>query len=152
MPLPIPIWNQATTAILDALNADGSPAAAYRARFAAVASSESAFNAIPHKIDCRYDCANDSAKIDFHVVIRIYVAAIDEVDLAFDPMIWWAWTQIRQDPTLGQLVEDAYVDNIEIGYLDKSANDQVCADMTIRVEVEVDRNNPAVNKTYGAQL
>jgi hypothetical protein len=45
-------------------------------------------------------------------------------------------------------VEDVYVDNIEIGYVDKSASDQVCVDMTIRVEVEVDRNNPSINRTY----
>jgi hypothetical protein len=60
----------------------------------------------------------------------------------------WAWQRIRIDPTLGQLVEDVYIDNIEIGYVDKSSSDQVCVDMTIRVEVEVSRNDPSLNMTY----
>jgi hypothetical protein len=86
------------------------------------------------------------------MVVRANIAATSEVDLAADPLVQWAWTQIRRDPTLGQLVEDVYVDNIEIGYVDKSASDQVCVDMTIRVEVEVGRNDPSINKTYGSQL
>jgi hypothetical protein len=65
-----------------------------------------------------------------------------------DPIVLWAWQRIRIDPTLGQLVEDVYIDNIEIGYVDKSSSDQVCVDMTIRVEVEVSRNDPSLNMTY----
>jgi hypothetical protein len=146
------IWTQAATAIMTALNAIGAPATFYRARFEAVGNTETAGNLYPTKIDCKYECAQDSVKIDATMVVRANIAATSEVDLAADPLVQWAWTQIRRDPTLGQLVEDVYVDNIEIGYVDKSASDQVCVDMTIRVEVEVGRNDPSINKTYGSQL
>jgi len=144
------VWTQAITNLLAALNVGGSPAVAYRARFEAVSADETAFNAFPHKIDCLYGDAHDSVKIGADVVIRISVSATDEVDLAMDPLVLWAWRQVRADPTLGGIVTDAYPTGIEIGYLDKAASDQVCADMTIRVEVEVDRNDPSVNKTYPA--
>ena len=94
------------------------------------------------------DAARDAVKIDASFVVRGYVAATEEVDVPADAIVLWAWKQVRADPTLGQLVSDVYVDNIELGYVDKSASDQVCVDMTIRVEVEVDRNDPSVNKTY----
>jgi hypothetical protein len=142
------VWTQAVTAILAALNAPGSPATFYRARFEAVGNAETAGNLYPTKIDCKYECAQDSVKIDASMVVRASIAATDQVDLAADPLVLWAWQRIRVDSTLGQLVEDAYIDNIEIGYVDKSASDQVCVDMTIRVEVEVDRNDPSINKTY----
>lgn len=145
------IWTQATTAILALLNAADRPAEFYRARFEAVDVSETAGNVFPTKIDCRYDdAAHDAVKIDAQVVIRAYVAALDQVDLSLDPLVLWAWKRVRSDPTLGNLVSDVYPDNIEIGYLDKSSSDQVCADMTIRVEVDVDRNDPSVNRTYPA--
>ena len=142
------IWTQAITQILAVLNAAMSPATAYRARFEAVAASDVAYNVFPHKIDVKQDASREAATVDASVVIRIYVADTDQVDLALDPLVVWAWQQIRQDPTLGGLVTDVYVDNIEIGYLDKSSSDQVCADMTIRVEVDVSRDDPSVNKTY----
>jgi hypothetical protein len=143
------IWTRAATAILAALNAEGSPATAYRTRFEAVEASETAFNLFATDIDCKYDdCANDSVKIDQPLTLRIYVDATNEVDLVADPLVLWAWKQIRLDPTLGQLVSDVYIDNIKIGYMDKSASDQICVDITVRVEVEVDRNDPSINKTY----
>jgi hypothetical protein len=142
------IWTQAATAIMSALNAPGAPAIFYRSRFEAVSETENAGNLYPTKIDCKYECAQDSVKIDASMVIRASIAATSEVDLAADPIVQWAWQRVRIDPTLGQLVEDVYVDNIEIGYVDKSASDQVCVDMTIRVEVEVGRNDPSINMTY----
>jgi hypothetical protein len=148
----VTIWTQAATAIMAALNAPGSPALAWRARFEAVGQSETAFNLFPTKIDCKYECAQDSVKIDATMTVRAYVEATSQVDLVADPLVLWTWKQIRRDPTLGQLVEDVYIDNIEIGYLDKSASDQVCVDITVRVEVEVGRNDPSVNMTYGSQL
>lgn len=144
------VWTQAATNLLAALNVGGSPADVYRARFEAVGEAEVAFNLFPHKLDFKYEDANDSVKVDATFVIRIYVEAQSEVDVSLDPLILWAWRQVRADPTLGGVVTDAYPDNLEIGYLDKSASDQVCADLTIRVEVEVDRNDPSVNKTYPA--
>lgn len=145
------IWTQAATAILAALNADGSPATAWRSRFEAVSQDEAAFNLFPTKIDCKYtEVANDSVGIDATFVVRGYVSATDSVDLAFDPLVLWAWKQVRKDPTLGQLVTDVYIDNIEIGYLDKSSSDQVCVDITLRVEVTVGRDDPSVNTTYFA--
>jgi hypothetical protein len=142
------IWTQAATAIIATLNAPGAPAVFYRARFEAVGNTETAGNLYPTKIDCKYECAQDSVKIDATMVVRASIAATNQVDLAADPTVLWAWQRIRIDPTLGQLVEDVYVDNIEIGYVDKSASDQVCVDMTIRVEVEVGRNDPSLNMTY----
>lgn len=142
------IWTQAASAILDALNAPGAPAVFYRARFEAVGNTETAGNLFPTKIDCRYECAQDSVQIDATMVVRASIAATDQVDLVADPIVLWAWQRIRLDPTLGQLVSDVYVDNIEIGYADKSASDQVCVDMAIRVEVAVGRNDPSLNMTY----
>jgi hypothetical protein len=142
------VWTQAATAILALLNAAGCPATAYRARFETVGQTETAYNLFPTKIDVKQDNAGDSASIDATFTVRAYVAATNDVDLAFDPLVVWAWKQIRKDPTLGQLVSDAYINNIEIGYLDKSASDQVCVDITVRVEVEVGRNDPSVNMTY----
>jgi hypothetical protein len=147
------IWTQAVTAILAKLNFEGSPATAYRARFEAIGTNETAFNLFPHKIDCQYtEAAQDAVKIDASFVVRISIAATNNVDLALDPLVMWAWTMVRLDPTLGGLVADTYVDNIEIGYLDKSQSDKVCADMTIRVEMEVGRDNPSINKISGSAL
>jgi hypothetical protein len=133
---------------MSALNAPGAPAIFYRSRFEAVSETENAGNLYPTKIDCKYECAQDSVKIDATMVVRASIAATDQVDLVADPIVLWAWQRIRIDPTLGQLVEDVYIDNIEIGYVDKSSSDQVCVDMTIRVEVEVSRNDPSLNMTY----
>ncbi|MGA7887612.1 MAG: hypothetical protein WCA44_17900 [Acidobacteriaceae bacterium] len=148
---PQTIWTQAVSAILAKLTVSGAPADAYRARFEAVQQNETAFNLFPATIECTQSAeAHDAVTISADVVVRIYAAATDEVDLALDPLVLWAWRQVRADPTLGQLVSDAYPTKIEIGYLDKSSSDQVCADMTIRVEVDVDRDDPSVNKTYPA--
>lgn len=145
------VWTRAATNLLAMLEVGGAPAQSYRARFEAIAETETAFNVFPHKIDCRNgDEASDTARIEAEFVIRISVAATDQVDLALDPLVLWAWRQVRGDPTLGGVVDDARVDGIEIGYLDKTASDQVCADMTIRVTVDVDRNDPSVNKSYPA--
>lgn len=152
------VWAQAVTAIMASLNASGAPVEFYRARFETAPAETTTCSAIPNTIDCKYDCANDSVKIDYAIVVRFDVPAppVDgepqPVDLAADPLILWAWKQLRLDPTLGQTVEDTYIDKIEFGYVDKSATDQISADMTIRVEVEVDRNDPSINKTYGSQL
>jgi len=146
------IWTQAGTAIMAALNAPGSPAAAFRARFESVDPEQApAFNVFPTKIDVRQEAPHDAVGIDATFVVRGYVSATDEVDVAGDPLVLWAWKQVRSDPTLGKLVSDTYIDNIETGYVDKSMSDQVCVDITIRVEVEVDRNDPSVNKTYLAE-
>jgi hypothetical protein len=143
------IWMQAGTAIMAALNADGAPAQAFRARYEQVGQDETALNLFPTKIDVQQgDAAHDSVKVEATFVVRAYVAATNQVDVALDPLTVWAWQQIKVDPTLGQLVSDAYIDNIEIGYVDKSSSDQVCADISVRVEVDVDRNDPTVNKTY----
>lgn len=144
------VWTQAVTNLLAALNIGGQPCAPYRARFEAVSQSETALNVFPHKIDLKYDDARDSAKVGAEIIVRLYVGTTSEVDLALDPLILWAWRQVRADPTLGGVVTDAYVEGIEIGYLDKASSDQVCADMTIRVEVEVGRDDPSINMTYPA--
>ena len=145
------IWTQAVTRILDTLNAPDAPCEFYRARFEAVGEDETAGNVFPAKIDCKYDCAQDSVKIDASVTVRGYVTENNQADLAADVIVLWAWRRVRIDPSLGQLVEDVYPDNIELGYLDKAQSDQVCVDITFRVEVEVDRNDPSVNKTWMAQ-
>jgi hypothetical protein len=149
MPSDQTIWTQAGTAILEALNADGSPAEAWRARYEAIEEDVIAFNLFPTMIDVKQgDAAHDSVSIDATFVVRGYVSARNEVDVQADPLVLWAWRAIRRDPTLGQLVSDVYIDKIEHGYVDQSVSDQVCVDITIRVEVEVDRNDPSVNKTY----
>jgi len=146
--MPVTVWTQAATNYLAALNAPGSPAIAWRTRFEAVAETETALNLFATKINVNYGNSNDSASIDSKFTVRGYVAATNQVDLAADPLVLWAWTQLRADPTLGRTVSDARVESIEIGYVDKSESDQVCVDMTICVEVEVGRDNPSINKTY----
>ncbi len=142
---PQTIWTQAVTNLLAALNVGGAPAAAYRARFEAVSLGETAFNLFPARLDCKYLDAHDTVTVEGEFTIRIYVGAQSDVDLALDPLILWAWRQVRADPSLGGMAADAYIGGIEIGYLDKSASDQVCADMTIRVQMEVSRDDPSVN-------
>lgn len=144
------IWTQAGTAILTALNAPGSPAQAWRARYETIAEGQApAFNLFPTQIDIRSgETARDAVQVDATFVVRGYVSSTSQVDVQADPLVLWAWKQIRVDPTLGQLVSDVYVEKIEHGYVDKSTSDQVCVDITIRVEVEVGRDDPSVNKTY----
>jgi hypothetical protein len=143
------IWTQAATAILSILNIPAAPCVFYRARFEAVADDEVAGNLMPQIIDCRQaDSARDSMNIDFSVVLRCYTAAACEVDLAADPLVVWAWQQIRKDPTLGGLASDAYIDKIEFGYLDKGASDQVCVDITVHVEVTIGRDDPTINMLH----
>lgn len=144
------IWTQAGTAIMAALNMAGSPAVAWRARYETVNEDEApAYNLFPTMIDVKQgDAAHDAVSIDATFIVRGYVSSTAEVDVQADPLVLWAWRQVRADPTLGQLVSDVYVDKIEHGYVDKSESDQVCVDITIRVEVEVDRNDPSINKTY----
>jgi hypothetical protein len=142
------VWTQAASNYITALNAAGSPATIWRTRFEAVDQSETALNLYATKIEVKYGGANDSASIESRFTVRGYVAATDEVDLAADPLVVWAWQQLRIDPSLGQTVSDARIDGIEIGYADKSASDQVCVDISICVEVEVGRDDPTINKTY----
>jgi hypothetical protein len=142
------VWTRATTALIAVLSAAGSPAPVWRARFEDVPADALAYNVIPTKIEVSRDAANDSVSITSTVVVRGYVAANDEVDLAADALVLWAWCQVRLDHTLGGLVSDVNIESIEIGYVDKSSTDQVCVDITFCIEVEVGRDNPSVNKTY----
>jgi hypothetical protein len=142
------IWTQAVSNLLAALNATGSPAVTWRARFEAVGVAESALNLFPTRISITYACANDSASTEAKIIVRAYTAATSEVDVAVDPLVLWAWQCIRRDPTLGEIVSDARVEEVEMGYLDKSASDQVCVDITVCVNVEVGRDDPSINKTY----
>lgn len=147
------IWTQAGTKIMAALNVPGSPAQAWRARYETIAEDQApAFNLFPTIIDVNQgDTAHDAVKIDATFVVRGYVLSNSEVDVQADPLVLWAWRAVRRDATLGKLVTDVYIDKIEHGYVDRSVSDQVCVDITIRVEVEVDRNDPSVNKTYLAE-
>lgn len=142
------VWTQAATNYLAALNAAGSPATIWRTRFEAMDSGEVGLNVFATKISVSYTGANDSASISAKFIVRGTVAATDQVDLAADPLVLWAWQQLRQDPSLGGVVSDARVEDIEMGYADKSASDEICVDITVGVEVEVGRDNPSVNRTY----
>jgi hypothetical protein len=142
------IWTQAATAYLASLNATGSPATAWRTRFESIPQSGAALNLFATKVDVKYQGANDSASVEARFTVRGYVSAASEVDLVADPLVVWAWKQLRADPTLGQLVSDARIENVEIGYIDKSSSDQICVDLTVCVEVEVGRDDPTINMTY----
>jgi hypothetical protein len=142
------IWTQAATNYLAALNAAGSPASIWRTRFEAVSQSEVALNLFATKVAIKYLNANDSASVEAKFIVRGSVTATNQVDLAADPLVLWAWTQLRADPSLGGIVSDARIEDIEIGYAEKSAEDEISVDITVCVEMEVDRNNPAVNMTY----
>lgn len=146
------LWTQAATAILSALNAAGAPVTAYRARYEAVAQAQSAFNLFPTKMAVKYDCANDSAAVDATFVIRAYTSATTQVDLVADPLVAWAWQQLRLDPTLGGVATDAYITDIEMGYVEKTSSDQICVDISICVEMQVGRDDPTINKALGASL
>jgi hypothetical protein len=128
------VWTQAITNYLTALNAPGSPATIWRTRFETVTEQQApALNVFAAKVAVSYeDAAHDSASIEHTTTVRGYVAATDQVDLAADPLVAWAWQRLRVDPTLGQTVSEARVESIEFGYLDKSASDQVCVDIETR--------------------
>ena len=150
---PVTVWTQAATNYLAALNGPGKPAnvGIWRTRFEPMDEDEAqagALNMFSTKVSVSYTGANDSASVEAKFTVRGTVAAKHEVDLAADPLVSWAWQQLRSDPSLGHIVLDARVEDIEIGYADKAASDEICVDVTICVEVEVDRNNPTINKTY----
>ena len=141
----------AVSRIITNLRAPGAPAETYRTRFEAIASGVPAFNVFPRKWDVRnQDAAHDATELDVDVVIRVYSASTQDADVALDPLILWAWRRVRADANLGGIAKDVYLDNIEIGYVDKDATDQVCADITIRVEMNVSRDDPRVNKFSAA--
>lgn len=149
----VTIWTQAATNYLDALNAVGGPAgmSVWRTRFEAIGADEAqagTLNLFATKVAVRYTGANDSASVEAKFTVRATVSAMENVDLAADPLVLWAWQQLRNDPSLGGVVSDARVEDVEIGYVDKNASDEICVDVTICVEVEVDRDNPAINRTY----
>lgn len=142
------VWTQAATNYLAALNADGSPATIWRTRFEPTDPAEVALNVFATKVSISYGGANDSASVQAHFTVRGTAAAINEVDLAADPLVLWAWKQLRADPSLGGVVSDARIEDIEMGYADKSSTDEISVDITVCVEVEVDRDDPSINKTY----
>jgi hypothetical protein len=143
------VWTQAAGNYLAALNAEGSPAEVWRTRFEPMGEDEiRTLNLFATRVAVSYTGANDSASVSAKFTVRGTVSAKYEADLAADPLVSWAWQQLRSDPSLGGVVMDARVEDIEIGYADKSASDEICVDVTICVEVEVDRDNPTVNKTY----
>jgi hypothetical protein len=146
----ITIWEQASQAILALLNAPGSPAVAYRDRFEAVSQSEIAFKVFSTKIDIGYDCDQRAAHVEAVITVRLCVSGAAKIPISTvaDPLVLWAWKQICLDPTLGQLVSDVYPGEIETGYVDKSASDQVCVDISFHVNVEVGRFDPSINMTY----
>jgi len=147
----VTVWTQAASNYLAALNEGGSPAVVWRTRFEPISADEAvagALNLFATKVAVRYDGANDSANIEAKFTVRGTVAATDEVDVAADPLVLWAWKQLRKDASLGGVVLDARVEDVEIGYIDKNQSDEICVDVTICVEVEVDRNDPSINKTY----
>ncbi len=146
------LWTQAATAILTALNAPGSPATAYRARYEAIAQAQTAFNLFPTKMAVKYSGANDSAEVEATFVVRAYTSATTQVDLVADPLVAWAWQQLRIDPTLGGVATDAYITDIEMGYVEKTSSDQICVDISICVEMQVGRDDPTLNKMLGANL
>ena len=146
------VWTQAVTAYLARLNAQGSPATVWRTRFEAISAAESpALNVYAAEVRVSYE-AHDTASIEHETTVRGYVEATDEVDVAADPLIVWAWRCLGADPTFGGLVIDARVEKIQFGYLDKSESDKVCVDITICMNVEVGRGDPTINMTGGSLL
>ncbi len=147
------IWTQAITAYLARLNTTGSPASIWRTRFESISDEQApALNVYAAEVRITYDGAHDCASIEHESTVRGYVAATDQVDLAADPLIVWAWQQLGADPTLGGIVTDSRIEKIQFGYLDKSETDKVCVDITITLNVEVDRGDPTVNRTSGLLL
>ena len=146
------IWTQAVTAYLAKLNAAGSPAAVWRTRFEQISDGQApAYNVYAAEVRVSYE-THDSASIEHETTVRGYVEATNEVDVAADPLIVWAWQQLGADPTLGGIVTDSRVEKIQFGYLDKSQSDKVCVDITICMNVEVDRGDPTINMTCGSAL
>lgn len=144
----VTVWTQAATNYLAALNAAGSPATIWRTRFEAMDSGEVALNLFVTKIGVSYTGANDSASIEARFTVRGTVSATNQVDLAADPLVLWAWKQLRIDPSLGGVVSDARIEDVEMGYVDKAVSDEICVDITVCVNVEVGRDDPSINKTF----
>jgi len=77
------------------------------------------------------------------------VKATSESDEAADPLIVWAWQQVMTDCTLGRIVSEAKVTDVEYVYLNKGEYDVLAADITVSITVDVGRSDPTQNLTYG---
>jgi hypothetical protein len=147
------VWTQAITVYMARLNATGSPASVWRTRFEAISDEQApALNVFAAEVRVSYEGAHDSASIEHESTVRGYVLATDQVDVAADPLIVWAWQQLGADPTMGGIITDSRIEKIQFGYLDKSQSDKVCVDITICLNVEVGRGDPTINKTSGSAL
>lgn len=139
----------AVRAISDLLVAIGSPAPVMRADTVEYTPERlPAYNVFRRKDRPEYDGDQRAATCKLDIVVRCMVSAVDDADEAVDPLIVWAWQQIMRDPTLGSLVLDATVTDVEYQYLEKSAYVQLAADLTIEVTVDVGRSDPTQNLTY----
>lgn len=90
-----------------------------------------------------------AAAAEFDVIIRAMVKATSESDEAADPLIVWAWQQVMTDCTLGRIVSEAKVTDVEYVYLNKGEYDVLAADITVTCTVDVGRSDPTQNLTYG---
>lgn len=107
-----------------------------------------AYNVFRKKDKPEYEGAHDSACMTFDVIIRCMVKATSLADEAVDPLMVWAWQKVMADPTLGSLVQDARIVDVEYQYIPKGEYDQLAADLTVEITVDVSRSDPTVNKTY----
>jgi hypothetical protein len=139
----------AVRAIYAAVTATGSPAPAERTDTTEYTAERlPAYNVFRKKDSPRYEGAQDSACLSFEVIIRAMVKATAQADEAVDPLVVWAWQQVMADPTLGSLVQDAKITDVEYNYVPKGDYDQLAADLTVEVTVDVSRSDPTQNKTY----
>jgi len=108
-----------------------------------------AYNVFRAKDHFAYKGARSAANAEFDVIIRAMVKATSESDEAADPLIVWAWQQVMTDCTLGRIVSEAKVTDVEYVYLSKGEYDVLAADITVSITVDVGRSDPTQNLTYG---
>lgn len=86
----------------------------------------------------------------FIVTIRAMVKATAQADEAVDPLIVFAWQKVMADESLGGLVESAKITGCEYQYVQKGEYDQLAADISVEIKVDVSRSDPTQNLTYGS--
>ena len=149
MSIGLSVGQQAVRNIAAAVAATGTPAPVERTDTTEYTAARlPAYNVFRKSDKIAFQGAHDSAECTFEVIVRAMVKAVSLGDEAVDPLVVWAWQTVMADRTLGGVVADAMITGIEYSYVAKGEYDQLAADITVEVKVDVDQADPTINKTY----
>jgi len=141
---------KALRALYALVTATGSPAPAIRTDTTEYTEERlPAYNVFRAKDKFSYEGAFRAAGATFDVTIRAMVKATAQADEVVDPLVVWAWQQVMADGTLGGIVQDAKITAVEYQYVTKGDYDQLAADITVEITVDVSRSDPTQNLTFG---